>query len=133
MALFYCRAPDSRAIHQRRYPGCRERNKVGKAHLTLLRPVEDGVETAADCEINASLPRLIGTGKSWHSDLAREPVNPDCLVQAAHVMAQGAGAEIFVLRCRGERIMQVLQPFSPSSSRRARLGWHWYIKPQGRV
>ncbi len=133
MALVLLRAPDSRAIHQRRYPGCRRAHKVRKAHLTLLRPVEDGVGDAADCEINASLPRLIGTGEKLHSDLAREPVSPDCLVLAGAFMAQGAGAEIFVLRCRGGKNMQVLQPFSPSSSRRARLRLAWYIKPQGRV
>ncbi len=53
---FYCRVPDSQAIHQRDIQAVAERNKVGKAHLTLLPQSRMVLETAADCEINASLP-----------------------------------------------------------------------------
>ncbi len=38
-------------------------DEVGKTHLALLRPVRIVLETAADCEIKASLPRWIGTGE----------------------------------------------------------------------
>lgn len=80
------------------------------------------LETAADCEINASLPRLIGTGEKLAFRPCRGASKPRLFGPSRRMLWRRAQARRSSCCDAGaERIMQVLQPFSPSSSRRARL------------